>query len=208
MLSSSTTRAVFDPVHAHGAWVFLFASAGAGALASAHRGVEPGLLAATAFVGCFLVASGLLIRTRQRVRRVVGGTAVATLATVGALSLGAEPRFLFVGVLAVGACAATMVLARRFGLLSFPSILAGLGAIALAGPAAAVAGGASPTRAALLMLLTWPFFIFRTLAVLAVLAPLKPGAWDRVALRARGLREAALVAIWVLAVTVSMRVLG
>ncbi len=200
------TPAVHDPVRAHGAWVFLFASAGAGALVGARRGVEPALLAATAFAGGFVLASAFVSGARRRGRRMRVGAGVACGATATALVLGAEPAFLAVAAAASAAAVAAVAFARRGGLLSVPAILAGLGAIALAGPAAAVAGGASLTRGALLLALTWPFFAWRTLAVAA---PLAAGdAWDRAELRARGLREAAFAAAWVFAVAVLLRVWG
>ena len=123
-------------------------------------------------------------------------------APVGALVLGAEPRFVAVAALAALPAAAAVALTKRYGSLATSSLLMGIAAIVMAAPITAVAGGASLQRAALLFGLLAAFFSWRTLRVAASLND-QP-TWDRTQLKARGLHEAAVGAIWTLAVTAAL----
>lgn len=193
-----------DPMRAHGAWIFLFASVASGAIVGAEHGVEPPLLAGTGFVGAFLVGSSISVGPRRKLRQLLLGTGLAAVAPLAALWLGAEPVFITVAVFATVPAVAAIILARSLGFLSPAALVTGIAALALAAPVVALAGDASVVRAALLFCLLWPFFCWRTLATAASLAA--GSAWNRQALRERGLREAAIAATWTAAVTISLRV--
>lgn len=193
-----------DPVRAHAAWIYLFASIASGALVGANHGVEPAMLAGTGFVGAFLVTAAISVGARRKVRQILVGASLAALAPVGALWLDAEPVFLAVAALAVLPAVAAVVLEKTLGFLSPTTLVVGIAALALAAPVAAVAGGASVERGALLFGLLWPFFSWRTLRVAAPLAG--GAAWDREELRSRGLREAAIAGGWTVAVALSLRI--
>lgn len=200
---ATATRRMLDPVRAHGAWVYLFASVGAGAIVGAGRGVEPALLVGTGFSGAFLCAAALAVGVHRRHRQLLVGAAAMLLAPLAALWLGAEPAFLVVAAYAVALAAGAVLIAARLGSLSRPAMAIGIAAIASAAPAAAVSGGASAGRAAALFLLLWPFYCWRSLRLAASLEA--QGAWDRDALRSRGLREATIAALWTLAVATVLR---
>jgi len=192
-----------DPIRAHGAWIYLFCSVGAGALVGAGRGVEPALLVGTGFVGGFLAAAALEVGVTRKLRQAGIGVALALLAPLAALELGAERGFLWVAAGAAIPAVGALVLSRKLGFLSRAAVATGIAALALAAPAAAVAGGASTARSALLFTLLWCFFSWRSLRVAA---PLEAGGeWKPDELRARGLREAALAALWSLAVAIGLR---
>jgi len=201
--SRRAARPAPDPLRAHGAWVYLFVSVGAGALLGAGRGVEPALLVGTGFAGGFLCAAALVVGARRRRRQLLVGCATAFLAPLAALALGAEPAFLVLTAGAALPAVGAVLLASRFGFLSRAAVVTGIAALVLAAPAAAVSGGASASRAAVLFLLLWPFYCWRSMRLAE---PLEAGArWDRDELRARGLREAGIAALWTLAVAVGLR---
>jgi hypothetical protein len=190
-------------MRAHGAWIYLFASIGAGALVGAQRGVEPAMLVGTGFVGVFLVIAALAAGLQRKGRQILVGASLATLGPLGALGLGAQPAFLMVAALAILPAVSAVVLARKTGPLSPTTLVVGIAALTLSAPVTAVAGGASLQRGAVLFGLLWPFYCWQTLRVAASL-PVE-AAWDRQVLRARGLREAALAAVWALAVAMGLR---
>ncbi len=200
----STVLTQRDPMRAHGAWIYLFASVAAGALVGAERGLEPAMLVATGFVGAFLVTAAIARGVRRKGRQTLVGASLAALAPLAALWLGAEPSFLVVAAIAALPAVAAVVLAKRLGFLSHAAVVMGIAALAMAAPVTAVAGGATALRSAVLFGLLWSFFCRQSLRVSAALAA--GGAWDRKALRARGLREAAITAVWALVVAVSLRI--
>jgi len=192
-----------DPTRAHGAWVYLFVSIGAGAMLGAARGVEPALLIGTGFAGGFLGTAAVVVGVQRRRRQLLVGFATALFAPLVALWLGAEREFLWVAASAAIVGVAAVGLARWRGFLSRTAMITGIAALALAGPAAAVAGGAGAARATALFALIWPFYSWRSLRV---------GAWleadeqpKRAEVRARGLREAAIAAVWTLTVVFGLR---
>lgn len=192
-----------DPMRAHGAWIYLFAAVASGALVGARRGVEPAMLVGTAFTGAYLVAAALSMGVRRRIRQILLGTGSAALATVGALWLGVELDFLVVAACALVPAMGAILLAKTQGFLSPGAVVSGVAALAMAAPATAVAGGASGLRSTLLFALLWPFFSWRSLRIAA---PLHAGAgWVPEELRARGLREAALAALWSIGVVIALR---
>jgi hypothetical protein len=203
-MGAHTSRAITDPVHAHGAWVYLFCAIGSGVLVGAEGRIEPALLVATAFAGTFLAGGALAHGVRRHLRRLVGGSILALLCGAASLLVGADPRFLVVAASAAVPCALTIVLARTLGALSPFTLVAGVGTLAMAGPAAAVAGGATLHESAVLLALLWPFFAWRSLDVARPLTSGEP--WDVTALRRRGLREAGLAALYTLIAVVLIQV--
>ena len=203
--TSFVERGQPDPKRAHGAWIYLFASVGAGALVGAGERVEPLMLVGTGFVAAFLVAAGLSAGARRHGRQIVAGTALAALAPLTALWLGARPEFLVLAAAAVPIAVAAVVLEKKLGFLSRSALVSGIAALAMAAPVVAAAGGTTVARSALLFGSLWPFYCWRTLRIAA---PLRAGApWDPEKLRARGLREAAIAAVWTLVVAIAWRFL-
>jgi hypothetical protein len=192
-------------VRAHGAWIYLFASVGAGALVGADQGVERAMLAGTGFVGAFLVTAALVTGARRKRRQMLVGLSLAVLAPLAALGLDADREFLPVATLAAVPAMSAIILGKVWGFLSRTTMVVGIAALVMAAPAAAVAGGATLPRSAVLFGLLWVFFCWRTLNVAASLEA--GNEWDRRQLRARGLREAAIAAVWTLTVAVFVRIL-
>jgi len=191
-----------DPTRAHGAWVYLFASVGAGALVGSGPGVERALCVGTGFAGAFLCTAALAVGASKKRRQLLLGVAVALGAPLIALWLGARPVFLVVAAGALLPAVVSVPLAEKFGFLSGAPLTTGIAALVMAAPAAALAGGASATQAIALFVLLWPFFAWRSLRVAAALKA--GGTWNREELRARGLREAGIAAIWTLVVAVGL----
>ena len=192
-----------DPMRAHGAWVYLFASVGSGAIVGASFGVERAMLAGTGFVGAFLTTAAISVGARRKRRQMLSGASLAIIAPLLALWFDANPHFLTVAAFAAPVAVAAVLLEKKLGFLSTPALIAGIGAISLAAPVVAVAGGASILRGGLLFGLLWPFYSWRALHVAA---PLVAGAtWERNELRSQGLREAGIAAMWTLAVALSLR---
>lgn len=206
-VSSSSAKAHWhpDPLRAHGAWIYLFASIGAGALVGAAYRVEPAMLAGTGFAGAFLVIAAIDVGPQRKLRQVLLGASLAIVAPLVALWLGAEPVFLNVAALTVLPVVSVVVLARTCGTLSPATLGVGVMTLTLSAPVAAMAGGSSALRAAVLFGLLWPFFSWRTLRVNASLP--KGTAWNRAFLRAQGLREALIAAVWTLTVAMGLRLL-
>jgi hypothetical protein len=192
-----------DPMRAHGAWIYLCTSIAAGALIGANYGVEPAMLVGTSFAGAFLTLAGIAVGASRKRRQIVTGLGLAILATLGALTFHANPPYLIVISLAAIIAITTVILARRFGYLAHSTMLAGVAALAMAAPVSAVAGGATFARAALLFFLLWPVYSWRTFLVAAEFTT---GNCTTAQLRARGLREAALAALWSLAVAITLRI--
>jgi hypothetical protein len=192
-----------DPMRAHGAWIFLLAAVGAGAFVGANHRVEPALLVGTGFVGAFMMAAAISVGGRRKIRQFVAGASLAILCPIAALWLDADPAFLLVATLALAPAAASIVTERKYGFLSNAALVTGVVSLTVAAPVVAAAGGAGlPQNASLFGLLS-VFFCWRTMRVAK---PLQAGAaWDRNELRARGLREAAITAVWTLAVVVALR---
>lgn len=193
-----------DPMRAHGAWIYLFSSIGAGALVGADHGVEPAMMAGTAFAGAFLVVAAVDAGLRGKLRQVLLGSSIAVVASLLAIGWGAEPNFLILATVAALPALSAMVLAKTKGVLSPVTLTAGVAALTMAAPVAATAGGSSTFRAATLLILLCPFFCWRAMRVSTSLA--KEVGWNRVSLRARGLREAAIAAIWTLAGAIGLRI--
>lgn len=195
-----------DPVRAHGAWVFLFASVAAGAFVGAGRWVEPAMLVGTGFAGAFLAVAAISVGLRRKRRQLLMGTSLAVICPLCALGLGANPAFLAVAVSALLPAVAAVMLSKWLGFLSRPAVAAGTAALTWAAPIVAVAGDASPVQGAILFGLLWPFFCWRALAVAA---PLAAGArWDPETLRSRGLREAGITGAWTLLVVVGLLIVS
>jgi hypothetical protein len=192
-------------MQAHGAWVYLFASVASGAFVGSKSGVEPAMLVGTAFAGAYLGAAAFSVGLDRRASQLGIGALTAALATLGALWIGAEPRFLVVASGAAATAVGSVLLARRFGFLSRRALVCGIATLALAAPATAVGGGAEPLRAWALFGLLWPFFCWRTLRIAASLGAGLP--WDRDRMRRRGLREAAVAALWAMGSAVALRFL-
>ncbi|MCA9259420.1 MAG: hypothetical protein KDA61_09485 [Planctomycetales bacterium] len=193
-----------NPLRAHGAWVYLFASIASGALVGVERGVEPAMLAGTAYAGAFLLVAALDSGMHGKLKRAILGAAVALGSAALALTWGASPDFFYVAAIATLPAAAAVALAKWRGVLSTATLLSGIATLTLSAPVAAIAGGADYLQSAALFALLFPFFSWRA-ARIAV--PLRHGkGWNRDALRARGLREAAIAACWSLLVTFALRV--
>lgn len=193
-----------NPMRAHGAWIYLFASIASGALVGTQHAVELPMLVGTGFAGAFLVAAAISAGVQQRARQLLLGGSLVALAPLNALWLGAEPGFLVVAACAAVPAIAAIALAKRVGCLARSYLLVGVAAVAMAAPVTAVAGGASFQRAAVLFGLLWAFFSWRTLLVAATVNDQEP--WDGQQMKARGLREAAIGAVWTLAVTIVLRI--
>jgi hypothetical protein len=194
-----------DPMRAHGAWIYLFASIASGALVGTRHAVEIAMLVGTGFAGAYLVAAAIAAGVRRKMRQLLLGGSLVVLAPPSALWLGAEPGFLVIAGCAVVPAVAAVVLAKRVGFIARSFLLVGIAAVVMAAPLTAVAGGASVQRAALLFGLLWSFFSWRTLLVAASLND--RAVWDGQQLKAQGLREAAIAAVWTLTVTVVLRTL-
>ena len=193
-----------DPMRAHGAWIYLFASIAAGALLGADRGVEPAMLVGTAYAGGYLVFAAADVGLRGKLRQIMVGACLAIACGVLALISKAEPAFLIAAALAALPALAAVALAKAKGVLSPATLVVGIAALTMSAPVTAVAGGMSLPRAAVLFVLLWTFFSWRTLNVAASLT--KDSDWEREVLRARGLREAAIAALWTLVVATTTRI--
>jgi hypothetical protein len=191
-----------DLSQAHGAWVYLFACVAAGSMiADGHR-VEPPLLVGTGAAGMFLVATALAHGARRKRRQLVLGYVLAISMPLLALALGAEKDFVAIGPLAVVGAAGTIGLARLHGLLATSTIALGVATLSTCAPAVALAGGASATDAALAFALLASVFCWRSLRLAALARGQAP--WPRAELRAQGLREAGMAAVWAMAVAVAL----
>ena len=161
------------------------------------------MLVGTGFAGAYLCTAALAVGVRRKQRQFVVGAATALGAPLIALWLGAELAFLLATVCAVPAAAGAVAFASRFGFLSRVALTTGIAALTMAAPAAALSGGAGAQRAALLFLFLWPFYCWRSLRLVTSLET--TSRWNRDELRARGLREAAVTALWTTAVAVGLR---
>ncbi len=190
-------------MRAHGAWVYLFCSIGAGALVGSGRGVEPALLVGTGFAGAFLVFAAFTTAGAFRPRKVAAGSLLAVSAPLLALWWPrVETDFLFVLGLSLLPALGTILLEQSRGMLARTTQLMGVATLTMAAPTSGLAGGATPADAALLFGLLWPFFAWRCLHVMASLRGQHP--WNREELRRRGLREAAFAALWTLGVSLAL----
>ena len=106
-----------DPLKAHGAWVYLFASVGAGALVGSEQGVEVPMLVGTAFAGGFLVAAAVAAGLKRKGRQVLVGLALIVLSPLVALWLGADRGFLAVAACASVPAVLALVLEKTRGFL-------------------------------------------------------------------------------------------
>ncbi len=190
-------------MRAHGAWIYLFLSIGAGALVGTFRAVEPALLAGTGFAGAFLVLAAVHVGPRKKLRQLLLGTALTVFAPVLAVWLGAKPVFLFPAALTLLPACTAIVLAKNSGALSPATLVSGIAALTMSAPVTAFAGGSSPLPSAILYIFLWSFFSWRALRIANSLVP--GVGWNRELLRIQGLREAALSAIWTLAVALGLR---
>ena len=176
-------------MRAHGAWIYLFASIGAGALVGADRGVEfaveRAMLAGTGFVGAFLLFAAIASGVRRKGRQALTGGCLMIFAPLAVLGLGAQPVFLCVAAGAVLPAVSVIVLARQIGPLARLTLVVGIGAITMSAPVTALAGQASGMQCVLLFGLLYSFFCWRTLRVAATLKV--EAAWDRQSLKSRGL---------------------
>ncbi len=207
--SESSTSTVglpqIDPLRAHGAWIYLFSSVAAGALVGADYGVERPLLVGTGFAGAYLVMAALATDPRRKGRQIAVGISLAALAPLVALWLDAEPTFLSIAAATAIPGIAAVMLARKRGLLSRATMIVGLAALVMVAPMAATAGGTGLSRSFGLFLLLWLFFCWQTLRVAALVKPGQP--WNRPQLRAQGLRQAAIAAVWALTVAMALRIM-
>lgn len=192
-----------DLARAHGSWVYLAVSTGAGALIGTRHGVEAPLLAGTAFAGAYLVASAAVSGWARKKRPTLVGVLVACLAPLAALGLGAPREFLWVFAPALVAGALTVPLAQRRGVLAPGVVALGVLTLGLCAPAAVLAGGAGLARAAAAFALLGLFFTWRSLRMAAWLRGAE--RWDPELLRGLGLREAAYAAVWGIAVSLVLR---
>jgi hypothetical protein len=184
----------FDPMRAHGAWIFLSASVGAGALAGSGNAVERGMLVGTGVAGGFMLASAMHVGIQHKRRHAfVGGILTAAMPAV-ALALDPSTLFLVPIALAIVMAMAAIFAGRSLGFLSRTTVALGTAAIVTAAPVTAVAAGASLTRAFLLYGIMVVFCCWRSLQVLSDLG--SGHDWTKVRLRSRGLREAAATAVW------------
>jgi hypothetical protein len=190
-------------MRAHGAWVYLFACVAAGALVDAGSRVEPAMLVGTGVIGAFLLTAAVSVGVRRKKRQLLTGASLVAIAPLMALCMDAKPVFLVVAALAVLPAGGAVVLQKKLGFLSRSALTVGIAAIALAAPIVAVAGGSSVQRGALLFVLLWLFFSWRTLRIAMPLAAGTP--WHRAELRSFGLREAGIAAVWILTVTFCLR---
>jgi hypothetical protein len=186
-----------DPARAHGAWVYLGASILAGVLAAGGRGAIAALCAGLAFVGVFVLVSGLAVRPKPWRLRFGSGLAIALAATGAGLALGADPMFLVYALVALFPIAASVWFAMRAGFQSAPALAFAVVGLAVAAPAAACAGGTSPRLGFLLLALLGPFFAWRTWRTRTALRGGE--GWDRARLKRLGLREALFAAVWTIA---------
>jgi hypothetical protein len=183
-----------DPLRSHGAWITLCVSTAVGTLSVERGFVELGLLAGTAFAGGFLALAAVSAGISRHRKRASLGLVLTGLSTAAALALGAPSSFL-VALVAAAACGGLgLALARRRGILDPLTLAASLAPFTLAASGAALALGATPTHALTLFLALWLFACWRSLLVARTLHA--DAAWDRMTLRARGLREAAWSALW------------
>lgn len=192
-----------NPMRAHGAWIYLFASVGAGTIVGADGGIERMLLVGTGFIGAFQVFSAFAVGTTRNRRQILVGCGWAAFTFLTALAFGAHVDFLAVAAFSIVPAALAIVLAKQVGYLSRSTLASGLAALSLAAPTVAVAGGVSVGRSLLLFLLLWPFFCWRTWRIAAPLR--ETSAWNRAKLKQQGLREAAYVALWSLAAAIFVR---
>lgn len=184
-----------DPLRAHGALAYLFVSVVAGVLAAAGEAVWPALFAGLGYIGVFVLASGFAIAAgARRDRRLAVGLGVAVLGPFLALELGADPTFLLFGTVALVPAAIAGMLAERDGFHSKGALAFAVAALAVAAPAVACAGGATPTRSWTLLALLAPFFACRTYAVRVRISSNK--GWNRAELRKQGYLEVAFAVVW------------
>lgn len=181
-----------DPLHAHGAWVYLTASVAVGAFAAPSDQTLPALLAGAGTTGAFMVCGSLWARRLER-RPLIIGSLLAVCGPLLALALGAQPLFLAFACSAALPALGAVLLAHRYGSLSLPAIICATLAIALSAPVAATAGGVPVGRAMLLLMALAPFFAWRTEHVRRLMMSRTP---NRPSARSMGLREAKHVAAW------------
>lgn len=89
-------QVVFDPVRAHGAWIYIFLSVAAGSMLEAKHGVEPALLGGTSFVGAYLVIAAFVVGIAREQRQALVGIAQLLVAPPLALALGGDSSLLLV----------------------------------------------------------------------------------------------------------------
>lgn len=193
---------MFDPVRAHGAWIYIFLSVAAGSMLEAKHGVEPALLIGTSFVGAYLLVAALVVGLRRKRKQALIGAVLLVAAPPLALALGADSRFLVAAASAAVPALAAVLCARAFGFLSPSAVIAGVAALTFAAPTAALTGGASLDRAALLFALLFPIYAWRSVRIASQLRSQE--SWNAAELRSTGLREAALAAGWTLAVAIGV----
>ena len=202
-IQTSFKRGHPNPLRAHGAWIYLFAAIGAGAVVGADNGIEPPLLVGTGYVGVYRAMAAVSVGIEQRRQQFTSGVGLAVGSSLLATWLGADVRFLLPELLAIFPATATLLLEERVGYLARSTLVSGVSALVLAAPSVALAGGVSVQQAALLCGMLWFVFCWRTLRIAA---PLRVNtAWDREQLRRQGLFEAALAAIWSIATAIVVR---
>lgn len=193
----------FDPIRAHGAWIYIFLSVAAGSMLKAKHGVEPTLLVGTGFVGAYLLVAALVMGVRRKRKQALVGATLLLAAPLLALALGAETGFLAAAGSASIPAVTAVICARAFGFLSCGAVISGVAALTLAAPTAALAGGAQLDQALLLFGLLAPMFAWRSVRIARQLR--RQETWNAAELRSTGLREAALAAIWTILVTFAMK---
>jgi hypothetical protein len=201
------SRRIPDPLHAHGAWVYLGVSVLAGALTGVRQGVVPAILAGTGFAGVFLAAGALGTRDpRRRAGRLVLGGLLAIAAPLGAIALSGNAWFLAYGLVAIPPAATAGYLGERAGYRSSLALAFAVTALVVAAPSSACAGGAAPLRSWLLFALLAPFFAWRVWRTGRLIHEKR--GWTRPRLRAQGWREAAYAAAWTAAAVLVIHFVG
>lgn len=184
-----------DPARAHGAWVFLILSVLAGSLTASSGGFLLAILAGLGFGGVFLLASAAAIRGRRGyLKRAIIGLLFSAFSPILAVALDANPLFLSHGAVAIFPAALSGYFAERYGFQSALTLTFAVAALAVAAPAAACAGGASPLRAWALLAMLTPFFAWRTCTIRSQIA--SGAVRGRSELKRQGMREAGMAVVW------------
>lgn len=193
----------FDPMHAHGAWIFLSASVAAGALMGSGYVVDRAMLVGTGVVGGFMLVSAVHVGLRHRQRQALIGGSLAAIMPAAALVVDPSPLFLIPMALAIVLATAALVSGRSLGFLSRTTVVLGTAAMVTAAPVTAAAAGASLERGFLLYGIMVVFCCWRSLRVLSDLGG--GHEWTKPRLRSRGLREAAATAVWAIIAVVIVK---
>lgn len=207
MSARHSLKTIPDPARAHGAWVFLALAILAGALSAIGTGVVPALAAGAAFAGVFILASAAGARgAAPRRRRILFGTALLAGGATLTILEDAPLTWLVFAAAAILPVAVAGYFAFHSGFRSSHTLAFAVLALALAAPASACAGGASPLDALLLLALLVPVYVWR--AVLTGRRIAESSSWTRARLRRQGLLEAAYALAWTTAAVLLLHALS